>query len=55
MTIIRCVACGLRQYAVSSICRRCHADLGISIIEIPLRGKPADSLGSQKLPDIPIV
>lgn len=36
MTVIRCVSCGLRQFALSSTCRRCHADLGFSMIEIPL-------------------
>jgi DNA-binding XRE family transcriptional regulator len=42
MIVIRCVSCGLRQYALTSICRRCHADLGFSLIEIPLP-KPGSS------------
>jgi len=35
MTVVRCVSCGLRQFALSSACRRCRANLGFSIVEIP--------------------
>lgn len=37
MTVISCSSCGLRQWVpVSGACRRCHANLGFSLIEIPL-------------------
>lgn len=36
MTVIRCVSCGLRQFALSSTCRRCHANLGFFLFEVPL-------------------
>jgi DNA-binding phage protein len=36
MTVIRCVSCGLRQFALSSTCRRCSADLGFFLVEFPL-------------------
>lgn len=36
MTVVTCISCGLRQFALSSACRRCRADLGFSFIEIPL-------------------
>lgn len=38
MTVVSCISCGLRQWVpVSGTCRRCHAKLGFSLIEIPLR------------------
>jgi DNA-binding XRE family transcriptional regulator len=37
MTVVNCISCGLRQWVpVSGTCRRCHAKLGFSLIEIPL-------------------
>lgn len=36
MIVVRCVSCGLRQYALRSTCGRCRAELGISFVEIPL-------------------
>lgn len=37
MTVVSCISCGLRQWVpVSGTCRRCHAKLGFSLIEIPL-------------------
>lgn len=37
MTVVNCSSCGLRQWVpVSGTCRRCHAKLGFSLIEIPL-------------------
>jgi DNA-binding XRE family transcriptional regulator len=56
MTVVRCVSCGLRQWVpVSGTCRRCQANLGFSLIEIPLhihadtsdhRQSPALKVGS---------
>ena len=54
MTVIRCVECGLQQFALSSICRRCHAELGISIIEIPLHGRDSLCLEDHTLHNFPI-
>lgn len=37
MTVVSCISCGLRQWVpVSGACRRCHARLGFSLVEIPL-------------------
>lgn len=37
MTAVTCSSCGLRQWVpVSGSCRRCHANLGFWLIEIPL-------------------
>ncbi len=37
MTVVSCISCGLRQWVpISGTCRRCHAKLGFSLIEIPL-------------------
>jgi DNA-binding XRE family transcriptional regulator len=41
MTVVRCVSCGLRQFALISVCRRCRADLGFSLVEIPLVYDPS--------------
>lgn len=37
MTVVRCVSCGLRQWALRSTCARCHTNLGFSVVEIPLQ------------------
>jgi DNA-binding XRE family transcriptional regulator len=37
MTVVNCISCGLRQWVpISGQCRRCHAKLGFSLLEIPL-------------------
>ena len=37
MTVITCSSCGLRQWIpVSGACRRCHASLGFSLVEISI-------------------
>jgi len=54
MTIIRCKECGLRQFASRPTCRRCRGDLGLFIIEIPLRSNPRVTSTGEKLPAIRI-
>jgi len=48
MTVVNCISCGLRQWVpVSGTCRRCHAKLGFSLIEIPLCNQTINSDDAQ--------
>lgn len=45
MIVVRCVFCGLRQWAIRSTCVRCRANLGFFVVEVPLRSNNASPNG----------
>ncbi len=54
MTVVRCVSCGLRQWALRSTCVRCRANLGFSVIEITLLKQDPSAMQGQDCSILPL-